>query len=611
MTEVKSQVDFQDVFERMPEPLGVCDEDGVVHALNAAARELLVPESTREMRLDLSVRETVRQMRVTKLGIQEFYMADVHVEGAGACSNMSVSLLPLKAGGYRVRFEARQEPNIPVNLRLLEAMVNVNRHLELFKSPEKVVALFAASFAEVFPEDSFHLQFERPNGENFLHQHAGWTAHARRREGAQSELSARVPSSAHFWGESSQGYRVRLAAPGQQSGFVQFERVDSTRYSVVEREAFEAFGQQVMFALSRIWHRTDFSLVSPIIDQLDAVVIVCDARRTIRVCNRTFESLVYDEEVIGRDLLDFFSESSRAEIRTAAATVMAGGSVKPIDAALVNGDGSGSSQVILTVQIASNAPSSEAGQGFLVTGQQNELNLVELEERLTRAEHLMNLGQLATGVAHELKNPLTSILNYADYLLRKYEDSHLEDRDKLRLQRIIDGVEHIDSFVRDLMTLARPAVEVTERVRLHEMLRASGSLCELPLQRARTELRFEFCESDPFVKGSSSQLKQVFINLVTNASRAMGDEGGTVKIVTSVDEDKVEVRVLDDACGMSQETLNHIFEPFFTTRDGRGGTGLGLAIVQNIVERHRGTIEVESQEDVGTTFVIRMPRHLE
>jgi len=600
MTEKKYEVDFQDVFERVPEPTGVCDEDGWVHSLNSAARTLLEPHDGERLRLHLGVRETVRQMRMTEDGLQEFFMADVQVEGARN-SRASVSLLPLKNGGYRVAFEASPHSGLPSNLRLLESLVNVNRHLELFKSADKVVALFASSFSEVFPDYSFHMQVKRPRGAPMVYQHAAWEKPAEHLESAEGERL-------QFWSTAAQSHRVDLQAIGAQEGFLQVESREDKKFSVAERDAFEAFAQQVSFALGRLWHREDYSQVAPIIDQLDAVVLICDERRRIRVCNQTFESLVYDDHTVGRDLLDFFSESSRAAIRTAAATVMAGGDAEPIEAALVNGDGEGSSQVILTIQVAANQIGREAGQGFIVTGQQNELSLVELEKRLNRAEHLMNIGQLATGVAHELKNPLTSILNYADYLLRKYEDSLFEDRDRDRLRRIIKGVEQIDAFVQDLVALARPNEEASDPVDIHSVIRESGMLCELTLREHQTDLHLELYESSALVRGSHNQLKQVFVNLISNAATAMDEDGGNITIRVEASKDWLDVNVVDDGKGMHEEILQRIFEPFFTTRDGHGGTGLGLAIVQSIITRHEGAIEVDSEPGAGTSFRIRLPR---
>jgi signal transduction histidine kinase len=600
-----SEIDFRTVFEGMPEAAAICDEDGKVLFMNRAARVLLEPYG--DVRLTLTVRETVRQMRVNHTGDQEFFMADVAVEGA-ARQTTSISLHPLPDGGYRVSFAGDATKGLPANVRILQALVNAHRHADLFKSADKVAALFVSCFAEVFPDYSFYVAFEREVLQPFLYSHSPWDAQPQRSQ--QLNLGAgRLSDSQLSWRESLGGWRHEAGDGGVGAACIQVEKRTEGRFSVTERAAFETFLQQLAFALFRLWHQEDLTAVTPILDQLDAVVIICDARRRIRVANRTFEELVYQNEVVGRDILDFFSESSRVKLRTAAASIMAGGTAEPFEAALVNGDGESSSQVILTIQVSPNRPSQGGAgvHGFIVMGQHNELSLVLLEERLNEAEHLMNIGQLATGVAHELKNPLTTILNYADYLLRKYDDQFFDGRDRERLQRIVSGVEHIDAFVQDLMLLARPDGPKDEVVDLKMTLHESLAICEMALRKGQTTVTVH-APSSVSVRGSQTQLKQVFVNLLTNAAHAMpAERAGLIVVDLEVTPEAVIIRIRDNALGMSQEVAKRIFEPFYTTRDESGGTGLGLAIVESVVRRHRGTIDVESVMGSGTTFIISLP----
>jgi signal transduction histidine kinase len=229
---------------------------------------------------------------------------------------------------------------------------------------------------------------------------------------------------------------------------------------------------------------------------------------------------------------------------------------------------------------------------------------------MQHAEHLLNIGQLASGVAHELKNPLTAILNYADYLLRKYEDQFFEERDRDRLRRIISGVEHIDGFIQDLLVLARPEEDETEGVDLQNVLQESLMYCEATLTRYMANVKVQV-EPGLRIAGSRAQLKQVFTNLISNAARALPEQGGPIYLRAHSEGDTVICEVEDGGKGMSGETLERIFEPFYTTRDGDGGTGLGLAIVDNIVRRHQGKIEVLSRLGHGTTFTLRFVRFMD
>lgn len=594
-------VDFEALFEALPDPIAICDDEGRVRAMNREARSLLGAGADADVKLNLRSRETVRQMKMTPTGVMtgDFYLADVAIEGAKR-PRASVSLHPIGSGGFRVQFSVGPDGRgVSPNIRIMESLVNVGRHLELLESPDKVIALFAASLADVFGQYSFRIVL----GDDIRHDQAAWGG-AARSEVESSDEGPRVPDEELVFAGSGRGWRMPIKSASGPIGHLQVERREAQKFRVSERQAFETFVQQLGLAAARFDVENSISAVAPIIDQLDAIVVVCDARRRILVCNRTFEAMVGSPPV-GHDILEFVDDGDQPRLRTTAAAVMAGGDAEPVELHLLTHEGG---QVSLKVQIApAHGGAGDAPGGFVVTGQQSELSLVELEQRMTRAEQLMNLGQLATGVAHELKNPLTSILNYAEYLLRKYEDSLFEERDSERLQRIITGVQRMDEFVQDLMVLARPADGEPRPSSLATILRESGFMCEVALRQANTRLKFEFMDEKATIAAQGNQLKQVFVNLFANAAESMTDEGGTIEVTTSRDDGSVVVRVADDGAGMDPETLSRVFEPFYTTRSGRGGSGLGLALVQTIVHRHGGEIEVDSEVGEGTTFTICLP----
>ncbi len=600
-------VDFKGLFETLPDAIAVCDDDGNVVAINRQARAYLAVDGTEALRIELHSRETVRQIRLTNVSAAEFFLADVGVHGAPR-SRVSASFHPLGPGaGYRVVFAAGPDGRpVSVNIRMLEALVNVGRHLDLFKTADKTLALFAASFVEVFPTYSFRVEVAH----GFVHEHPGWADAQCKPNGAVDW--GHVRTDALSFRGAVRGWRVAIA----DIGSLLVERADDTKFGVSERQAFETFTQQLGLALSRIVGDTssDAMLVGPIIDQLDAIVIVCDARRRVLVSNRTFESIVGSTTVVGHDLLEYFDEREQPRLRMAAASVMASGEPELFEAHLRTTNG----RVALRMQLAParGRDGAEGTTGFVVTGQQGELSLVELEERMTRAEQLMNLGELATGVAHELKNPLTSILNYAEYLLAKYQPgtevvanarAGFDERDAQRLERIIAGVAQIDDFVKDLVTLARPNEGQVAPVNVHSVIHESVMMCEVALAQARTTVKLELADTPPIVPGFRNQLKQVFVNLVANAGKSMPAAGGTIVLRTELVRGRVLTHIVDDGAGMSPETLARIFEPFFTTRQTRGGSGLGLALVRTIVERHGGEVTVESVLGAGTTFTVALP----
>ncbi len=349
--------------------------------------------------------------------------------------------------------------------------------------------------------------------------------------------------------------------------------------------------------------------VSPILDEIDALVAICDSHRRVQLANAALSRLVEDlDGGDSPDLLTFFDSEARPKIRVAASEALAGGSPEEITAGTTLGLPPGLEKVrvrIRPLQRDSTGPSGD--RGVVMVAQPARASFSELERRQKRAEKLMSLGELATGVAHELKNPLTSILNYAQYLSRKYNGQFMDPQDGDRLQRIIDGVERIDRFVRDLLKLAGAEGLALEEVELHEALNGAATLCRQVLRDREVSVAWELAAEDLRVVGNEGALHQVFMNLFLNAARAMPAEGGTITVATRRGESKVVVEVVDDGRGMTEDVLERIFEPFYSTRSEGGGAGLGLVLVRRIVEQHGGQIEVESVPGNGSTFRITLP----
>lgn len=234
-------------------------------------------------------------------------------------------------------------------------------------------------------------------------------------------------------------------------------------------------------------------------------------------------------------------------------------------------------------------------------------DLRALHSHMVQAEKLASLGQIAAGVVHELNNPLTSIVAYTDWLIRKQGPNG--DPDSLeRLRRIGESSSRILRFTRDLVTYARPSSEIPTPVSLHHVIDQALAFCEHVLAQSGTEVSRSFQADLPAVRGMPEQLVQVFVNLVTNACHAMPAEGGRLVVTTWVDpESRNVVTVEDNGHGIATDHLSSIFTPFFTTKvDGRG-TGLGLSIVKNIVDNHGAEIYAERRDEGGARFVIVFP----
>jgi two-component system NtrC family sensor kinase len=235
-----------------------------------------------------------------------------------------------------------------------------------------------------------------------------------------------------------------------------------------------------------------------------------------------------------------------------------------------------------------------------------------IERRMMQADKLATFGQLAAGIVHELNNPLTSIVAYSDYLIRKVADGtgRHDPEDIERLRRISESANRMLRFTRELVGYARPSNGAVGSVAIHLVINQAIAFCEHLLSAAGVTIERRFATDAVDVQGVAEQLVQVFVNLLTNACQAAPATGGRIVVTTACHDapsTRVVVTVEDNGCGIAPENLQHLFVPFFTTKRETHGTGLGLSIIKNIVASHDGTIRVESQVGQGTRFVIEMP----
>ena len=251
------------------------------------------------------------------------------------------------------------------------------------------------------------------------------------------------------------------------------------------------------------------------------------------------------------------------------------------------------------------SPSSITPQTETTTGLEEDARRVaELEAQLVHSARLVTVGQLAAGFAHEINNPLTSILGYAYQVRKAVADDSPIARD---MDVIISQAQRISRMTRHLLDFSRPDPGCKSSCDIHHVLNQALDL--LKYRMKTIEVKREYDLRVPPIPASVSQLEQVFLNLFLNAIEAMPG-GGTLTIRTSLvhgaGSDLVRIAISDTGHGIPPERLNNIFRPFFTTRD-EGGTGLGLYISHNIVHNHGGSIVVESTVGVGSTFTILLP----
>ncbi|HOV98936.1 MAG TPA: ATP-binding protein [Bacteroidota bacterium] len=229
----------------------------------------------------------------------------------------------------------------------------------------------------------------------------------------------------------------------------------------------------------------------------------------------------------------------------------------------------------------------------------NELKASEAQ--MIHAARLVAIGELATSIVHEIKNPVQVLMLQLDVMKR---GTHIPNAEDLIRQQVL----RLQDITRRLMNFAR---NVSENVQfqptdVNKVIMDTIAIVEHEYKLDRIEFELDLQGDLPLIQGNSNYLQQVFLNLAINARDAM-PQGGKVKIQTSSDYFHVLASFSDTGAGISQGNLANIFQPFFTTKEEGKGTGLGLAICRKIVNQHEGEISVESEVGKGTTFTIKLP----
>lgn len=256
--------------------------------------------------------------------------------------------------------------------------------------------------------------------------------------------------------------------------------------------------------------------------------------------------------------------------------------------------------LLIHATVIQDAEKTSSGFAFLLS---DMTTVRTLEEKLRRHERLAALGKLASGVAHEIRNPLSSIKGFAAILARKAAD----DPSAQEVARTMTHeVDRLNRVISELLEFARPAELDIRSVQLRDIIEHSIKLVERDAHHAGVELCVDLSPPDLRAEVDADRFSQVLLNLYLNAIQAM-DQGGKLTVRACMDQGALRVDVEDTGPGIAPEVLGHIFDPYFTTK--ANGVGLGLAIVHKIVEAHGGDIAVDKSDANGTRFVIRIPQN--
>lgn len=327
-----------------------------------------------------------------------------------------------------------------------------------------------------------------------------------------------------------------------------------------------------------------------LISSLPVGLLAFGQDKRIHLYNHSAEEMIgkSSAEVVGKDPSQVLPEPFNRELALFERENPA--RITPKEITFTESDGSEKSLVLIILQVLDSERKS-AGLTLLI---QDISQIKDLQKEVRRHERLAALGKMAAGVAHELRNPLSSIKGLTILLKGKVQHDNVGSE---TADILINEVERLNRSIGELLEYARPDKLHLEELAINEILGHSVRLLEADIQSAGISLYTEYGEL-PAIMGDSDKLQQVFLNIILNSIQAM-EAGGKLEISTYREEGYCVCQFVDTGCGLAEESVARVFDPYFTTKSS--GTGLGLAMSAKIIEAHKGKIELSSRENAGTT----------
>ncbi len=344
----------------------------------------------------------------------------------------------------------------------------------------------------------------------------------------------------------------------------------------------------------------DFS--SKILNHTQSLILVTDTEGVISYANRRWSGLGFQQnQILTHPLPDLCAPQRRAALRDALAAVARGQQVDNFDLPLVRADG-------VSAQFSVNLSpiSGEDGRvSSIVVVMTDVTDSTMLRAKLIHAEKMAAVGQLVSGVAHEVNNPLTAILGFTDLLM---ENPELPESARRDLRVVLQEAQRTKQIVQNLLSFARQMPPQRQPVQLNSILERTVHLRSYDFISHGIQVVERLDESLPQVIGDSHQLQQVFLNILNNAYDAVRETArpARIEIMSTRADAFVEISFRDNGPGIPD--TGPIFDPFYTTKDVGKGTGLGLSICYGIVREHGGEIVCHNNPDSeGATFIVRLP----
>jgi PAS domain S-box-containing protein len=337
------------------------------------------------------------------------------------------------------------------------------------------------------------------------------------------------------------------------------------------------------------------------IDHAPAGILMVDAAEgTVIDANHVAERLLgfTREQLTGHSFQDLHPAHERARAAVLWRTALEQGHASRDDLHMLTRDGS-------KVPVFVNA-------GYIEYGQRRWVQLIcvdisdrkRLESQLIQSEKMAAIGQLAAGIAHELRNPLAIVMNALYDLGHLLDGADGEVREDLRIAE--EEIARAQAIIKNLLEFSRESGAELERLDVNDLLTRTLQLMQKYLQDAGVRVTTELGPIPPCLANTNA-MRQILLNLITNAVQAMPDGGQLTLRTCGTDDSLIRLQIGDTGIGIPPEHLQDIFNPFYTTKAPGQGTGLGLSVVHSILRRYQGDIRVESEVGVGTTFTIDLP----
>jgi two-component system NtrC family sensor kinase len=343
----------------------------------------------------------------------------------------------------------------------------------------------------------------------------------------------------------------------------------------------------------------DFS--GKILSNTQSLILVADTAGLVSYANRRWQVMGYEQAaILGKPLEALVSNTSRESFRGAYAAVLSGQQVDNFELQILRAD-----QRVGQFSVNFSPMRDDQGNvSSIVVVMSDVTDAASLQSKLMHAEKMAAVGQLVSGVAHEVNNPLTAILGFADLLM---ENTEVPESARKDLRVILQEAQRTKQIVQNLLSFARQMPPQRKPVQLNPILKRTLQLRSYDLQSRGVSVTENLPDHLPFIIGDSHQLQQVFLNILNNAYDAVRENSqARIEISTACNDNFVAVTFKDNGPGITHP--DRIFDPFFTTKQIGEGTGLGLSICYGIVKEHGGEILCWNNSDsAGATFTVRFP----